>query len=88
MRKNKLCIKPHILLLNYYMNLDGWKQFKYHKSKENNPSIEKEQNIIQNYLYFEVVNSLMQAILNIKLYCSFVGINLMQYLSCLCATHK
>jgi hypothetical protein len=70
------------------MNLDGWKQFKYHKSKENNPSIEKEQNIIQNYLYFEVVNSLMQAILNIKLYCSFVGINLMQYLSCLCATHK
>lgn len=30
----------------------------------------------------------MQAILNIRLYCSFVGINLTHYLSCPCATHK
>jgi hypothetical protein len=28
-------------IANYYMNLDGWNQFKYHKSKENNPFIEK-----------------------------------------------
>lgn len=35
-----------------------------------------------------MANNLMQAILNIRLYCFVVDINLTQYLSRPCATHK